>query len=687
MPRPYRLNLRPLTFWIRVGLRLPLIGSLVLLSSFAVPTAVCQDVGLPQVATHNCAEIPRLLPPVGLEIPPAMLERWMARLGPLQRDFAIVASKPNASDAGVLLKACDFAIRHREFYKESDFAKLDRVLDLAQERIEALASQSGLSWTTASGLQLRGFTSQVDGSFQPLGLELPEDWQTPDEPLPLYVWLHGRGDKNTDLHFIIERLAKRGVAQPQRAIVVHPFGRQCVGYKSAGETDVMEAIEFACRQYPVDRDRIVLMGFSMGGAGVWHLAAHYTDTFVAASSGAGFAETARYQRLTPEQFPPKYEQVLWGMYDVPGYTRNLFNLPFVAYSGQLDKQIQAARVMEEAFQAEGRELTHLIGPGMGHKYHPDTLADILQRMRSAAAIGRQKSPSQLFLQTKHLRYASREWIQVDGLAEPWADTRVDAQRDAAEGSWKLTTQNVSRLKLNSDQGGPSKGDTVLLDESSIKLQDATTLLSFDGQQWQPVKAFPELRKQPKLSGPIDDAFIDPFLVVLPSGTAASPAVEGWVRCELANFRSRWAALFRGDPRVKLDRDVTADDVKNYHLVVWGTPDSNRLLARILASDTMADSPIRWNDGSIQVGQKSGDANACVLLGIYPNPLATDKYVVFNSGPTFRQAHDRTNSLQNPHLPDWAIVSVSQPPTGTLPGKILSTGFFDSNWQFASETSW
>ncbi len=93
------------------------------------------------------------------------------------------------------------------------------------------------------------------------------------------------------------------------------------------------------------------------------------------SPGAGFAETRRYQNLSPDKYPADYVQKLWGVYDVPDYTRNLFNLPVIAYSGENDKQIQAARVMEEAYQAEGRQLEHLIGPGMGHKYHPQVLKD------------------------------------------------------------------------------------------------------------------------------------------------------------------------------------------------------------------------------------------------------------------------------------------------------------------------
>ncbi|MFP6602512.1 MAG: hypothetical protein VB862_08285, partial [Pirellulaceae bacterium] len=65
---------------------------------------------------------------------------------------------------------------------------------------------------------------------------------------------------------------------------------------------------------------------------------------------------------------------------------------------------------------------------------------------------------------------------------------------------------------------------------------------------------------------------------------------------------------------------------------------------------------------------------------YPNPWNDQKYVVLNSGPTHREGHDRTNSLQNPKLPDWAIVDLRQVPDALLPGKIVATGFFDESWQ-------
>ena len=433
--------------------------------------------------SQNCSEIERRLPPVGMEIPEKAAQAWRKRLSVLKKQASKL--QEHQADVGVLLKACDFAIQFRELYKKTDAKKVDRLLALANTRIQqARAGQS--PWKLPNSLEVRGFQSKVDDSYQPVGLVFGEGVAQEiarDKKVPLYVWLHGRGDKNTDLHFICDRLDKTGQINPPGAIVLHPFGRQCVGYKSAGETDVMEAIDFVCQSYPIDRSRIVLMGFSMGGAGVWHLAAHYGERFVSASPGAGFAETAQYQRLTPDKYPPKYEQVLWRVYDVPGYVRNLFNLPLVAYSGEKDKQIQAARVMEQSFASEGRRLPHLIGPGMGHKYHAETLKEILARMNLAVESGKPSEPAEFFLQSPHLRYAQRHWLTVDGVKTQFGDTRVDAKQSGEK--WKIATKNVTRLRIEG-------GHNVSIDGEDVQLKEGLNHLSYRAGVWAPGRRLPSV---------------------------------------------------------------------------------------------------------------------------------------------------------------------------------------------------
>ncbi len=200
----------------------------------------------------TCESWERVLPPVGIEIPTERLAAWQSRIERFEARFTMPTSHmANWTDVAVLVKACKFAIEFREFYSEKDFSKCDRLLELADQRLKELQS-SAPSWTRATGLQVRGFQSVIDGSVQPIGLHIPENIAG-RQSVPLFVWLHGRGDKSTDMHFLCERLDKKGEVCPDNAITLHAFGRHCVGYKSAGSTDVMEAIDYVCDQYPIDR--------------------------------------------------------------------------------------------------------------------------------------------------------------------------------------------------------------------------------------------------------------------------------------------------------------------------------------------------------------------------------------------------------------------------------------------------
>ena len=74
-----------------------------------------------------------------------------------------------------------------------------------------------------------------------------------------------------------------------------------------------------------------------------------------------------------------------------------------------------------------------------------------------------------------------------------------------------------------------------------------------------------------------------------------------------------------------------------------------------------------------------DAQHIAPVMIFPNPLNPARYVVINSGPTFREQALLNNADQTPKLPDWAIVDLNTPPDAKWPGQILSAGFFDEHW--------
>jgi len=137
----------------------------------------------------------------------------------------------------------------------------------------------------------------------------------------------------------------------------------------------------------------------------------------------------------------------------------------------------------------------------------------------------------------------------------------------------------------------------------------------------------------------------------------------------------WRRQFRGDARVKDDSAVTDADIAAHNLVLWGDPASNKLLSRILEH-----LPVRWDSQSVRIGTVSFSAAQHVPALIYPNPLNPKKYVVLNSGFTFREYDYLNNARQVPKLPDFAIVDLNLPVSPRYPGGIATAGFFGERWE-------
>jgi hypothetical protein len=131
--------------------------------------------------------------------------------------------------------------------------------------------------------------------------------------------------------------------------------------------------------------------------------------------------------------------------------------------------------------------------------------------------------------------------------------------------------------------------------------------------------------------------------------------------------------------VKKDSELTPADLAASNLVLWGDPSSNALIAKILPK-----LPIQWTREKLVVAGKEYDAGSAAPILIFPNPLNPKKYVVLNSGFTYREYDYLNNARQVPKLPDWAVVDLRYPPTTQVPGVILNAGFFDETWGWKSQ---
>ena len=638
-------------------------------------------------ADDPIAPISRLLPPPGtVELPVALRSQLEARVTAYADRIWEIEHKDHVADVAALVKAVDFALRHNEFYSEKEIPLAAEMLDLADGRYRFLDEEDERPWLGEKGLIIRGYRSGVDDSYQPYGLEIPEKLDL-SRPVPLLVWLRGRADKATDLQFL-DHCRKKSQAfggffkDQQEAIVLHPFGRHCVGWKHAGEIDVFEAIEAVKADYPVDSDRIILAGFSMGGAGAWHIGGHYRDRFCAIHTGAGFAETKEYNNILPENYPSDYEQTLWKVYDVPNYVRNFLNGPLLSYSGADDKQKASADLMARELAKVGHSLRHVIGAGMGHKYNEESVREIRLWLTGSWAAGRQRPAPRIEWQTPTLRYPGYDWIRFTGLEKHWENARVTAVRDDAKKEISLELSGVSAFEITASPTENLAGTSLRIGDETIVVEDPgfpVNSLSFvrpGGENgkwtWGEPSSF---GKRPGVQGPIDDAFMSRFIVIAPELLPADDKAARWLDFELNHFRERWRTLMRGELPEKSADELDSDDIAEANLILWGDPATNPLIAEIAAS-----LPLQWGVGSFTLRGETYSTSDHVPVLIFPNPLNPDRYVVLNSGLTFREGHDKTNSQQNPKLPDWAVIGLDRDPDALAPGRIVKAGFFDESWK-------
>ncbi len=631
-------------------------------------------------ALADPAPSPRLLPPFGDQLSAPDRAALTASLQQLTDRLQQLPPQPANANAEVFLKAVRFALENREFFHPDDAASARELLAEADRRLTDLAAHRA-PWTRATGFVVRGYYSPIDGSPQPFALEIPP--HTPAQNAPAWFWLQGRGESRTDLHFLSDHLRRGGEFTPPNTIVVHPWGRYCLGFKGPGEADVLDLRDLLVAEKRLDPQRCALAGFSMGGAGAWLLGAHYPDRWAVVHTGAGFVDVRRYQKLSEAQIAatPPWEQTLWAQNDVPNYTRNLLNFPVFSYSGEKDPQRASAAIMAEAFQQNGAALTHHIGPGMGHKYHPATRQLLQDQIQAALLHPALPYPLKLTFQTPTLDYSRIHWLQLTGLAHHWQDSRVDAtlNRPIPQAtSLLLTTTNTTSLTVAAPDRTPFLLPVAIeIDGQNLQAPPGPAIhLRRQNGAWSLGLPPASRRKLPGLQGPIDDAFTAPFLHVLPDRPGFDPACDRWVLAESAAQLSRWRTLFRGDARAKPASAVTAADQQNYHLILWGDPASNPLIAAQLPQ-----LPLQWNRQTLTAAGQSWPARGHLPLLIYPNPDHPGRYLVLNSGPTFREAHSKTNSQQNPKLPDWAILDITSPPTPQAAGQVEAAGFFSETWEW------
>jgi predicted esterase len=145
------------------------------------------------------------------------------------------------------------------------------------------------------GLDETFVKSSADGTMQPVAVYVPTTY-VPGHAAPLVVFLHGRGETETEL---LAPAFVQNLAEQTGAIVVAPYGRAYFDY-SGSESDVYDALDAAKSAFTIDARKRFLAGFSMGGFSVYRIAPMRPHEWAGVMSVSGSLLKPEADRVTAE---------------------------------------------------------------------------------------------------------------------------------------------------------------------------------------------------------------------------------------------------------------------------------------------------------------------------------------------------------------------------------------------------
>lgn len=230
--------------------------------------------------------------------------------------------KPTRDDA-----ACEWAQSSELAFPEATHSSFTIDLGLLDDVVPATPPAEGFAsyvFTSAvdngDGYYLYYGNPQFLGTAQAFTVALPSGWASRQNQLVVY--LHGAGAWGA---YQSEQDGWTSTIAASGRIVLFPYGRGPASwYLPAGEADVLEVIAAAESLFPIDPDRRVLTGLSMGGFGTYRIAFMHPDLFAGA---------VLYMATNNNEYSRGSADASLPLEDTDVVTPNAFNLPILLLAG------------------------------------------------------------------------------------------------------------------------------------------------------------------------------------------------------------------------------------------------------------------------------------------------------------------------------------------------------------------
>ena len=509
------------------------------------------------------------------------------------------------------------------------------------------------------GPQVLTFYSDVDDTEQPYALYLPPNFDA-TRRYPLVMSLHGAGSNHRlNLRRVFGKSNAEGENDVEASryfpewadvdyIVASPYARGTMGYQGVAEKDVLDVLADVQRRFPIDSDRIYLTGLSMGGGGTLWLGLTRPDLWAAIAP------------VCPA--PPQGTEAL---------APNALNLPVRIFQGGADPVVrpEGVRAWVRRLEESGASVEYTEYPGVDHFSWVPAYADG-QIFEWFAQFERNPHPDRVHFASDRYNHRSAYWVRLDALT-PGTIATIDA-RFTAPNRIAVTTSALDGFTLDLtahprfDRGTPL---AIAIDGTHLEARTAgEASFSRQGDEWVAAPAAAR-GKRPGAEGPMSEAVASRHVYVY--GTLGDPSREEVAARRAQAMKAAEWSVNRGPflgrvmvfPRVASDREVRPSDIADANLVLFGTRETNSIIARF--GDRL---PLHFTGAAERYG----------LAYVYP---VDGRYLLISSGLPWWQTNP--DSPRSPFTGDVAAFGLSGLEDYVLfegsVDNVVAGGRFDAAW--------
>lgn len=439
------------------------------------------------------------------------------------------------------------------------------------------------------------YRSQADGAIVPFNVRTPPEVEG-TEAYPLVVVLKGglRVPPSEKFPYFQAKPSRGGIW----------------GYRTISTHDAMQVIAFMKRNYPIDPNRVYLVGSSAGGSGAMHLASCFPDEFAAVLPliAAG------------NNYP----------------LRNFTNLPVAFHHGDRDwvSSICNARVQAQRLQALGCPTILKEYPGAGHGVpgsHEPLMSWLFEQRRNPA-------PRTIRHDCEVPSLGRSYWLRIREFDDPHQRAFVEAE--IADGIATIHPKNVVSLSLELDLIVDVK--TVQIGQSRLPASENYRLR--DGR-WQIAEetAGPPIR--PYEAGGSTNLFQgEPLLIVYGTGGDHTKQLRAAAEKLAAYGGPAHTAVRRHRFPVVSDMTLTDQQQARCNLILIGKPKENRVTEALWKR-----LPASIEDKTLVVADRTPLKLQNQVLGLlHPNPGHPDR-LVYVLAPFVDKAGLDRFSKHTPHF--------------------------------------